>query len=119
MSRWNREVSNSFSWAASSNMCTPPIVWLRSARTSHSAHGVGWSSWSGVTAATMRPVWSTARMNVSIWSMPFSSRAGDGIVHGPIPVQGGDMDVAGNTYLEGYFAPVTEEVTAEDLPVTG
>jgi carotenoid cleavage dioxygenase len=29
------------------------------------------------------------------------------------------MEAVGSTYLEGYFAPVSEEVTAEDLPVTG
>ena len=29
------------------------------------------------------------------------------------------MTVVENRYLEGNFAPVTEEVTATDLPVTG
>src|SRR5438552_1871880 len=28
-------------------------------------------------------------------------------------------DAAANPYLEGNFAPVTQELTAEDLPVTG
>src|SRR3954471_6205391 len=40
------------------------------------------------------------------------------IVHGPIP-GGGTMEAAGSTYLECYFAPLSEEVTAEDLSVTG
>ena len=29
------------------------------------------------------------------------------------------MSTVTNTYLEGYFAPVADEITAEDLPVTG